>query len=308
MPTHFQTDPAGIRALETDAKLDPQTISRATWIKDPKRRNPDQKHANIKIFCETPEAANTLIMSSPLHLGTQLRIHKDIKAPGTCLNCQQYGHYATNCKEASPTCGKCANDHLTSECKSTTLKCTPCSSTDHQSNDLNCLKRQNRENAILTKDVEALSPYYSTAERWTWSLSHEDNPPTEDPPTLQKRFPQPTPQHCPTRQPQRPQVRQHTLFGSGFQRRPTQTGANSTPINNPRQRGTAQATQTAPPVANDQTPNHPTQGPDQSTQSTPQPIAWPVPQSRPELSNTQPPAQHNSNQNAPNLPPQSLNQ
>ena len=310
MPTHFQTDPAGIRTLETDAKLDPQTISRATWIKDPKRRNLDQKHANIKIFCETPEAANALIMSSPLHLGTQLRIHKDIKAPGTCLNCQQYGHYATNCKETSPTCGKCANDHLTSECKSTTLKCTPCGSLDHQSNDPNCIERQNCESALLTKDVEALSPYYSTVERWTWSLSQEDNPPFEDPPALQKRFPRPPPQNCHAKQPQRPQTRQNTLFGSGFQRRPnqTQTGANSTPINNPRQRGTTQTTQTVTPATNEQTPNHPTQGSDQPAQSTSQHTACPPSQPQSAPSNIQPPAQHNSNQNAPNLSSQTRNQ
>lgn len=143
MPTHFQTDPADLHKLEVNTKLNPQTITCATWIKDPKRHNPNQKHTNIKIYCKSPKVANTLIMGSPLHLGSQLRIHKDIKAPSTCLNCQQYSHYATNCKETSPTCGKCASTHTTAECKADETKCTPCGSDSHQTNNLSCPKRQN---------------------------------------------------------------------------------------------------------------------------------------------------------------------
>ena len=167
MPTHFQTDLAGLHKLEVNAKLDPQSITHATWIKDPKRRNPNQKHMNIKIYCETPKTANALIMNNPQHLGTQLQIHKDIRAPSTCLNCQQYGHYATNCKEATPTCSKCADTHLTSKWSSDRLKCTPCRPVNHQTNNPTCSERQNRETMIFTKDVKALSPYYSTVERWT---------------------------------------------------------------------------------------------------------------------------------------------
>jgi hypothetical protein len=131
MPTHFQTDPVGLRELESSAKLNPHSIVRASWIKDPTRRSPGQKHTNIKLFCDSPEAANVLIMSNPQHLGTQIRTHKDIKIPGTCIKCQQYGHYAPHCKEESNTCGKCGNNHPTSECNTTTTKCTPCGSTEH---------------------------------------------------------------------------------------------------------------------------------------------------------------------------------
>ena len=65
MPMHFQTVPAGLRELELDAKLDPFLIARVSWIKDPARRAPSQRYANIKVFCKTLRAANTLIMSSP---------------------------------------------------------------------------------------------------------------------------------------------------------------------------------------------------------------------------------------------------
>ena len=243
MLTHFQTDPTGLHKLKVSAKLNPQSITRATWIKDPKCRNPNQKHANIKIFCNTPESANALIMGSPLHLGTQLRIHKDIRAPGTCLNCQLYGHYATNCKATSPTCSKCAGTHTTSECKTDGIKCTPCGSDSHQTNDPSCPERQNQENAILTKDIEALSPYYSTVECWTWSLSHKDNTQPDVPSAPYRKTTHTAPFTCQAKQPQHHQVRQNTLFSSSIHRQPAQTGANSIPISNPCQRGPTLPTQ-----------------------------------------------------------------
>ena len=302
MPTHFQTDPAGLRELEINAKLDPQSITHATWIKDPKRRNPDQKHANIKIYCETPETANALIMNNPQHLGTQLRIHKVIRAPGTCLNCQQYGHYATNCKETTPTCGKCADTHLTSECKSDRLKCTPCGSVNHQTNDPTCSERQNREAAILTKDVEALSPYYSTVERWTWSLEQEDTQP-ELPSAPHRRTTRTAPFTRHTRQPQR--ARQNTLFGSGFQRQPTQSGANSTPIGNPRQRGAAQPTPVPPARTSDRpSAQGNTHTPQPEMHNTAQTATQPPPESHTPRASTQ----HSDSQNDPNPTSSSSNQ
>ena len=233
MPTHFQTDSAGLRELETNAKLDPHSIARATWIKDPSRRTPNQRCANIKIYCETPEAANSLIMSSPQHLGSQLRIHKDIKVPSTCLKCQRYGHFVINCTETRPTCGKCGGGHPTLECDThTTTRCTPCGSSDHQTNDPACPERQSRENAIMLKDPETLTPYYTTHERWTWGLPQREDVTPEDPPPAPKRPSRPIQPHGPTKQQQRAPQRQGTLLGSGFQRRPTTTGANSEPIAN----------------------------------------------------------------------------
>ena len=224
-----------MRELETSAKLDPHSIARATWIKDPSRRTPSQKCANVKIFCKTPEAANSLIMSSPQHLGSQLRTHKDIKAPSTCLKCQQYGHFAVNCAETLPTCGKCGSKHPTLECDThTATRCTPCRSNDHQTNDPSCPERQNRENAMLLKDPETLTPYYTTSEKWTWGLPQKGDVLPESPPPIPKRPSRPTHPPSQARQPQRAPQRQGTLLGSGFQRRPTGTGANNVPIANPR--------------------------------------------------------------------------
>ena len=220
MPTHFQTDPAGLCGLEMSAKLEPHSIARASWIKDPTKRAPGQRYANIKVFCVSLEAANNLIMSSPQHLGSRLRTHKDIRAPSTCFKCQQYSHFAPNCKEALPTCGKCGNDDPTHECDAMSIRCTPCESRDHQTNNLMCPERQKWEDAILMKDPETLTPYYSTAERWTWGLPQQACANTEDLAAIPSVEPQ-CPTHC-SKPPPRQSHRQHhpkrqgTLLGSGF--------------------------------------------------------------------------------------------
>ena len=233
MPTHFQTDSAGLRELETSAKLDPHSIVRATWIKDLSRRTPGQICANIKVFCETLEATNSLIMSSPQHLGSQLRTHKDIKVPSTCLKCQQYSHFAMNCAETLSMCGKCSDGHPTLECDThTTPKCMPCGSNDHQTNDPACPEHQNQENAILVKDPETLTPYYTTNERWTWGLPQKGDMVPKSPPPVPKRPSRPMHPPGQMKQLQRAPQHQGTLLGSGFRRWPARSGANSVPIAN----------------------------------------------------------------------------
>ena len=147
-----------------------------------------------------------------------------------------------------PTCGKCSGAHPTLECEASTLSCTLCGSADHQTNDLVCPERQKRESVILTKDPEILTPYYSTAERWTWGLLQQGNTTLEDP-SVALREPQRDMHHPrPVGQAQHIPKRQGTLLGSGFQCLPTQTGANSTPIVNPRWRATPSGTPSGTPA------------------------------------------------------------
>ena len=128
-----------------------------------------------------------------------------------------------------------------------------------------CPERQKREDAILMKDPEALTPYYSTAERWTWGLPQQACANTEDLaaiPSVESQRPTRRPKP-PPRQSHRQHhpKRQGTLLGSGFRRMPAQTGANSTPVVNPRR---AYITTEAP--ANTTTPR---------AASTPQPVGMP---------------------------------
>ena len=240
MPVQFRTDEEGIREFENSANLPAESISHITWLKNPERRSPTQTCANVKIHCKSAEAANTLILGSGRisHLGSQLRLHKDIKTPGTCNQCQKYGHIAPDCKETSPTCAKCGESHRTSECTTRGTKCTPCGSSAHQTNDDKCPERIDRENASLDRKPEAFTPYYITDERWTWGL--HANVSTNRPSDTEHSQQDHESDVINTRQgrihPRRP-AQQRTLINSGFLRKPVQTGTNNIPLGNGATRG-----------------------------------------------------------------------
>jgi len=236
MPVQFQTNEEGVRDLENSANLPAASISHVTWLKNPERRTREQHCANVKIHCKNAEDANTLILGSGRisHMGSQLRIHKDIRTPGTCNRCQKYGHIAPDCKEESSTCARCGGDHRTRECTADGTKCTPCGSTDHQTNDERCPERIDRENATIDKKPEAFTPYYITDERWTWGLSDSDSSnrilngehSQQDyrPNAIDTRH-----KRSHTQNKGRP-AQQRTLTSSGFLRKPFQSGANNTPL------------------------------------------------------------------------------
>src|SRR5258706_12552497 len=91
MPVQFQTNAEGTRELDNNAKLPAESISHVMWIKKPERRTPSQHVANAKIYCKSAEVANTLILGSGRisHMGSQLRLHKDIRTPSTFVRCQR---------------------------------------------------------------------------------------------------------------------------------------------------------------------------------------------------------------------------
>ena len=176
MLVQFQMNEEGAQELEISANLPVESISHVTWLKNPERRSPGQHCANVKIHCRSAEDANTLILSSGQisHMGSQLRINKDIRTPGTCNQCQNYSHIVPNCKDKSPICAKCGEPHRTMECTTGHTKCTPCRSMAHQTNDKRCPECIARENATIDKKPEALTPYFITDKRWTWGMTDND--------------------------------------------------------------------------------------------------------------------------------------
>ena len=272
MPVLFRTDDKGARDLENSANLPPNSITRVSWIKNPESRTDGQRYANVKIFCSSANHANQLILEAGRfkHLGSNLRIHKDIKAPSTCNRCQTYGHISTGCPDESPTCARCAGSHHGTKCTSNAIKCTPCGSGTHQTNDENCPERKSRESAILNKNPETLSPYYTTYEPWTWGLNKTDSnheSPNQEP---SKNTPSASAssmrQKKGNQQPKGKQGQQSTLFDGGIQRQQPPTGPNSNPI------GTKKNSEKGNPVPTDEHSSMPSNTqPPNTTTAFPQP-------------------------------------
>ena len=236
MPVQFQTNDEGIRELEISANLPVDSISHVAWLKNPERRAPSQNFANIKIHCKNAEDANKLILGSGRisHMGSQLRLHKDIRTPGTCNQCQKYGHILPDCKDESPTCAKCGEGHRSMECTTGRTKCTPCGAEGHQTNDAKCPNRIERENAAINKKPEAHTPYYVTDERWTWGFPDGDTPnriANAERTLHERRMPViNTRQGRIPPQPRGRTIQQSTLINNGFQRLPLLSGTNNTPL------------------------------------------------------------------------------
>lgn len=112
----FEITQASLQTIETDASLELNSIQEAKWIKDPMKRLGNQRFANIKFLCRTPQSANAMI-AGPIYIeGSRLVIHKDIRSPGVCNKCQSYGHLAKDCCEDSDMCGIWGSEHRTSMC------------------------------------------------------------------------------------------------------------------------------------------------------------------------------------------------
>ena len=184
VPITFDPTPANLKELEDAMDLPNGSIQEASWIKHPSKRTGHQKVANLKIFCTTSEAANTLINGPSYITGSRISIQKDIRSPGVCNKCQTYGHIIKDCKATTDTCGTCGGAHRTSTChERTERKCTPCGSTDHSTKYAGCPIYLQHERSMTDRNPESLSPYYLTNEEWTWGIRPNATetlpPPTE---------------------------------------------------------------------------------------------------------------------------------
>ena len=202
IPVTFDPSPAGLKEIEDAVDLPNGSIQDASWVKHPSKRTGHQKVANLKIFCTTPEAANTLINGPVYIAGSRICIQKDIRSPRVCNKCQRYGHIVKDCNATSDVCGKCGKTHPTSTCRERNeCKCTPCGSTDHSTNYTNCPIYHQHERSMMDKNPEIISPYYLTNEEWTWGsrpYATDSFPPTTAAhlPPIATHFP-PTAAHLP---------------------------------------------------------------------------------------------------------------
>ena len=98
-----------LRVLETEHNLKVGSIIVASWIKKPEHCAPNQKIANVKVFCSSPIAVNRLLTEHIFIANSRVVVIKDTQEPIHCNKCQEYSHIREHC-------ATCARTHTTSEC------------------------------------------------------------------------------------------------------------------------------------------------------------------------------------------------
>jgi hypothetical protein len=160
-------DKASLRELELSTGCKPDSFIAAKWIKDIPKRHSNQKNAHAKLLCATAETANHLITSTVRVENKVIMVKRDIWEPAACNKCQHYGHFAASCTAQKDTCGKCGQEHRTSECTVTeATKCTPCGSTSHATNSNRCPEYIKRLKSVQEKAPENLRMLYPTESNW----------------------------------------------------------------------------------------------------------------------------------------------
>jgi hypothetical protein len=177
VPVTFNpTSDEALRDLEAAHDLPANSITGASWIKDPARRSSTQTVANMKINCSSPEAANKLLTSS-VRIGHKVvNVQKETKEPTRCNKCQLYGHFAADCKAEKDVCGNCGNEHRTSTCNQEDWWCTPCAVATHPSTSRKCPQFTRRLGILNTRNPEYALPFYQTSEEWTWEQPQPPKP------------------------------------------------------------------------------------------------------------------------------------
>lgn len=86
-----------LEAIESSNGLEKGSIVSAKWIRDPSRRDADQRHAHLIVNCKSKEDANDWIRHSRVIEGKTVSSTKLLPEPLRCYKCQRDGHLAKQC-------------------------------------------------------------------------------------------------------------------------------------------------------------------------------------------------------------------
>ena len=148
-------DPSSLRDIECKNALPTGTIKSARWIKPIERRSPQQRRAHLTIEMMKPGDVNHTIKEGLLILGPHCSARKLLPEPTCCMKCQSFegSHFTRDYKKSDDTCGTCAGNHRTKECKSTALDqccCANCQKMGHAAWDRECpVHQENGEEKII---------------------------------------------------------------------------------------------------------------------------------------------------------------
>lgn len=166
-----------LREIENTNGLPIHSITSGNWLKLPERRRYGQKYAHAQLGCTDPNTANRIMQGICIR-GCMINGRKpEIQIP-RCLRCQHRGyHRAEDCKSEHPICGRCRDDHWTTECTKTEkseFRCNNCKGEGHGAIDVECPDYQRKLDTKRKKTPEINYRYYPTKEPWTWVRYEEE--------------------------------------------------------------------------------------------------------------------------------------
>ncbi|QRV81841.1 RNA-directed DNA polymerase from mobile element jockey [Ceratobasidium sp. AG-Ba] len=182
---------ATVEALEESNNLPKGSILSLRWIRDPSRREPEQRNAHLIIHCSTKETANLWIGNRMALEGKDCSSVKLLSTPLRCYNCQLPGHQARGCT-APQTCGTCGGEHRTENCTNRLdTYCVTCKIKGHPTWSTSCPGYATRRANLSDRVPDNRYQYYVTSESWSWELlgseklEHRFRPPRtcREPPT-----------------------------------------------------------------------------------------------------------------------------
>lgn len=160
---------ADLRAIELDNNLSADSLALAQWLKHPDRHHSTQSVASLKISCNDPDTANSLIRGRIFIGGRQVVIRKDIREPIRCNRCQKYGHFQANCWEPEACANYAASSHSLDACTSSLSRCVSCRvNSTHASTDQSCPTFAKHCSDFDAHFPENRMPYYPTNDPLSW--------------------------------------------------------------------------------------------------------------------------------------------
>ena len=121
VPTSFDpdNDSNAFKYIELDSGIPRGSIIGTKWIRPPNRRRLGQNLALLFLHFRDVLSANLALRKGLIISGKLVRTRKESKEPLRCLRCQDTGgkHLASSCPSHVETCGKCAAEHNTNDCR-----------------------------------------------------------------------------------------------------------------------------------------------------------------------------------------------
>jgi hypothetical protein len=91
-----------------------------------------------------------------------------------CLKCQNWNHYANECKASEDTCSNCAEPHRTDQCPNPLIRrCVSCKTSDHASWSRDCPMFIKKTDEYNIRYPENELPFIPSDEPWTWCTGEE---------------------------------------------------------------------------------------------------------------------------------------